>query len=105
MAKKDMLLAGDAFGILNTMNNFNVRTRGDNKILDNLEGVLMKAVEGKTSAEQPTEVSVSDIQVLTEDQFDNFIDGVPLPRGTRKRLGFLLVQASEDDIVEAEASE
>lgn len=91
MSKKELLLAGDAFGILNTMNGFNVRTRGDNKVLDQLEGVLMKAIEGKTKPDEATDVSLSDVQILTEEQFENFTDGVVMPRGNRKRLEYLLI--------------
>lgn len=53
--------------------------------------MLMKAVEGKTKPDEATEVSVSEVQVLTEEQFESFTDGVVMPRGNRKRLEYLLV--------------
>lgn len=87
-----MLLAGDGFGILSHINLFNVRTRGDNKVLDNLEEKVTQALQGKASAEEPTDLPVEDIRVLSEAQFESFTDGISIPRGHRKRLEYLLVE-------------
>lgn len=85
---------GDAIGMLNYMQSFNVTTRGVDKMLDAIESALSPVVPGGVESDkidEDTEVDLASVSVFTQSQYDDLVEGVLLPRSVRKRLEYLLV--------------
>ena len=87
---------GDVYGMLNTLPLLNVTSRGVDKQLDNIEHILISVVsEEPMPVEQistQTEIKEDAVRLFSEREFDALLEGVPIARGTRKRLEYLLVR-------------